>query len=174
MTEIVETIRNIELKIEIARKWNPFYDFFSNFLKINSSGGIIISSIWINFQFVCAYNPNPRLKIDFTIWAWLKGLRNPKSTHLNFRFIQNCLCFEFKSFQIGARMGFGQVWVNFGPSLESRLLSSWSLYFPRPRDARSLCRWHDEEINDDCGRVLTAWTVSFGWRIMGKCLFGTS
>lgn len=60
MTEIVETIRNIELKIEIARKWNPFYDFFSNFLKINSSGGIIISSIWINFQLICAYTPNPR------------------------------------------------------------------------------------------------------------------
>ena len=60
--EIVETIRNIKLKIEIARKWNPFYDFLSNFWKINSSGGIIISSIWINFQFIFAYTPNPRLE----------------------------------------------------------------------------------------------------------------
>ena len=38
-----------------------------------------------------------------------------------------------------------------------------------------LCQGHDEEINDDCGRVfLASWTVSFGWEIMGECLFGTS
>ena len=152
-------------------------DFKAYFLKIysriNSSGGIIMSSIRINFQLIFAYYPNPRLGIDFTQnGRGRKGLRNPSSTHLNFRFIQKCLCHQ--------KLGCAEIWLRVGrmqkcpcncmmqlglgrrPEFWFLISNRVQVYVCNPRYHRSLCQLHAEEINDDCRRG----------QFRGKCIFG--